>query len=88
MSCEYGYGLCKTSWGECPHFKGLYCELDMSREESAYHYTPKAQPKVSFANESEIKRDCSKCVYEVGCKGNPVGCKRFKRDAPDGGYYG
>lgn len=33
-------------------------------------------------------RDCHKCVYEVGCHGNPVGCKRYKRDTPDGGYYG
>ena len=33
-------------------------------------------------------RDGSKCVYEVGCHGNPVGCKGYKRDAPDGGYYG
>ena len=33
-------------------------------------------------------RDCYKCVYEVSCHGNPVGCKRYKRDAPDGGYYG
>lgn len=33
-------------------------------------------------------RDCHKCVYEVGCHGNPVGCKKYKRDAPDGGYYG
>ena len=29
-------------------------------------------------------RDCHKCIYEVGCHGNPVGCKRYKRD---GGYY-
>ena len=35
-----------------------------------------------------IMRDCHKCVYEVGCHGNPVGCKKYKRDAPDGGYYG
>lgn len=35
-----------------------------------------------------IMRDCHKCVYEVGCHGNPVGCKSYKRDAPDGGYYG
>ena len=33
-------------------------------------------------------RDCHKCVYEVGCHGNPVGCKSYKRDASDGGYYG
>lgn len=38
--------------------------------------------------DKDIVRDCSKCVYEVGCHGNPVGCKRYKRDAPDGGYYG
>ena len=35
-----------------------------------------------------IMRDCHKCVYEVGCHGNPVGCKKYKCDAPDGGYYG
>ncbi len=34
------------------------------------------------------KIDCHKCVYEVGCHGNPVGCKRYKRDTIDGGYYG
>ena len=38
--------------------------------------------------DKDIVRDCHKCVYEVGCHGNPVGCKRYKRDAPDGGYYG
>ena len=37
---------------------------------------------------TDIIRDCYKCVYEVGCHGDPVGCKRYKRDAPDGGYYG
>lgn len=48
----------------------------------------KARPCVVICDESEVKRDCHKCVYEVGCTGNPVGCKRYKRDAPDGGYYG
>lgn len=38
--------------------------------------------------DKDIVRDCHKCVYEVGCLMNPVGCKRYKRDAPDGGYYG
>ena len=32
-------------------------------------------------------RNCHKCVYEVGCNGNPVGCTSYKRDAPDGGCY-
>ena len=39
-------------------------------------------------NEFSQTRDCHKCVYEVGCHGNPVNCKSYKRDAPDGGYYG
>ena len=33
-------------------------------------------------------RDCHKCVHEVGCHGNPLNCKYYKRNAPDGGYYG
>ena len=39
-------------------------------------------------NEFSQTRDCHKCVYEVGCHSNPVNCKSYKRDAPDGGYYG
>ena len=39
-------------------------------------------------NEFSQTRDCHKCVYEVGCHGNPINCKYYKRDAPDGGYYG
>ena len=35
-----------------------------------------------------VMRDCHKCVYEVGCRSNPLGCKKYKRDASDGGYYG
>ena len=38
--------------------------------------------------DKDIVRDCHKCVYEVGCHGNPVGCKSYKRDALDGDYYG
>ena len=33
-------------------------------------------------------RDCHKCVYEVGCHESPLGCKKYKCSAPDGGYYG
>ena len=39
-------------------------------------------------NELDQTRDCHKCVYEVGYHGNPVNCKSYKRDTPDGGYYG
>ena len=38
-----------------------------------------------------VMRDCHKCVYEGAYGGyneNPLGCKKYKRDAPDGGYYG
>ena len=38
-----------------------------------------------------IMRDCHKCVYEGaygGCHESPFGCKKYKRDTPDGGYYG
>ena len=78
MGCKHGYGLCKTPWGKCPYWNEIYCELDFVKKEWA--------PRIP--NENEIKRNCHKCVYEVGCTDNPVGCKRYKRDAPDGGYYG
>lgn len=42
----------------------------------------------SGEQKTDIIRDCRKCVYELSCHGNPVGCKKYKRDAPDGGYYG
>ena len=38
-----------------------------------------------------IMRDCHKCVYKgaySGCNENPLNCKKYKCDAPDGGYYG
>ena len=32
---------------------------------------------------------CSKCLYSEGCKKFDLGdCKDYKRDPPDGGYYG
>ena len=32
---------------------------------------------------------CPKCVYSVDCKKFDLGdCKDYKRDPPDGGYYG
>lgn len=43
---------------------------------------------VALGDKVSFTKDCHKCVYEVSCYGNPVGCKRYKRDALDGGYYG
>lgn len=32
---------------------------------------------------------CHKCIFELCCQeDNPVGCKKYKRDASDGDYYG
>ena len=39
----------------------------------------------------ESKPRCHKCVYELRCskdKDNERNCPDYKRDAPDGGYYG
>lgn len=62
--CEYGFGICSAPDTICPHWQGTFCELDS------------IELKI---HENEIKRDCYKCVYEVGCHGNPVGCKSYKR---------
>ena len=39
----------------------------------------------------EPKPRCGKCIYELYCskdKDNDRNCPDYKRDAPDGGYYG
>ena len=86
--CEYGFGICSAPDTICPRWQGTFCELDLNLTQLAAHYTPKAKSMFIICDENETKRDCHKCIYEVGCHGNPVGCKRYKRDAPDGGYYG
>lgn len=70
MHCNYGYGYCTAPDIDCPHWQDTFCELDYNR--------------VGRIPENEIKRNCHKCVYEVGCHGNPVGCKSYKRK---GGCY-
>ena len=86
--CIYGYGYCTAPDTSCPHWQSTFCELDKNLAQLARYYTPKARPRVVICDESEVKRDCRKCVYELVCYGNPVGCKRYRRDALDGGYYG
>lgn len=65
-------------------FPGMGYTLSWSTQGN--HRIEKAAKEVKI--DKDIVRDCHKCVYEVGCHGNPVGCKRYKRDAPDEGYYG
>ena len=39
----------------------------------------------------EPKPRCHKCIYELQCsrdRDNEKSCPDYKRDAPDGGYYG
>lgn len=38
----------------------------------------------------KIKSRCHKCVYENTCSKNDIDgkCPNYKRDPPDGGYYG
>ena len=41
---------------------------------------------------TENKSRCHKCVYELNCligdRDSKGKCPHYKRDAPDGGYYG
>ena len=81
--CPVCYKSFKEEYDECPN-----CGLVIKR--TCYNCN-KAHCFISSPGSGRchcIVRDCHKCVYEVGCHGNPVGCKRYKRDAPDGGYYG
>lgn len=59
---------------------GYRMQDDINTVMEYIHHSHPEQPKVV--------RDCHKCVYEIGCRNNPVNCKSYKRDAPDGGYYG
>lgn len=106
MGCEYGHGVCKAPEGNCLHWQGTFCELDMmTRVIDSFDKVVKEHPEIiekvvskyceQFVNveavalgDKVIMRDCHKCVYEVGCHESPLGCKKYKRDAPDGGYYG
>ena len=51
-------------------------------------YTTERTTEKSKTDKNIAARDCHKCVYEIGYHRNPIGCMSYKRDAPDGGYYG
>lgn len=92
MKCEYGHGDCTAPDTKCIHWMGTFCELDIAEAVERVRKYAKEHPEVIYKigdqNKFTIKADCNKCVYEVGCHGDPVDCKSYKRDAPDGGYYG
>lgn len=52
------------------------------------HNKAEMENYLTWRDSSLPTRDCHKCVYEVGCRENPLFCQNYKRDAPDGGYYG
>lgn len=94
--CPVCYKSFKEDYDECPNCglvikrtcyncNKVHCLIG-SPGSAGCHWEEKALKEAKIDN--DIVRDCHKCVYEVGCHGNPVGCKSYKRDAPDGGYYG
>ena len=50
--CEYGFGMCDTTWP--PHWQVTFCELDLSLARLAFHYTLKAKPKFIICDERRI----------------------------------
>ena len=31
MNCEYGYGPCTAPDTQCPHWKGIFCDLENAK---------------------------------------------------------
>lgn len=76
--------LVKGSWSlESNQFKCSNCK---KRSKEQTDFCPNCGAEMKKVE--VITRDCHKCVYEVGCSLSPINCKKYKRDAPDGGYYG
>ena len=61
---------------------------EIIEEVASKYYEQFVNVKDVALGDKAIMRDCHKCVYEVGCHESPLGCKKYKRDASDGGYYG
>lgn len=87
--------------GQCKHYTGggdwgLCCDKPPKKAKEylcgflCYDYT-----EADDCENFELYREdrCHKCVYELKCALNqiiyPIGkCKKYKKDAPDGGFYG
>lgn len=70
-----------------PTFEYVGCNKDGPFLDIATHWMPLPEPP----NDEPKKARCSKCIYELHCskdKDNERNCPDYKRDAPDGGYYG
>lgn len=66
-------------------FPGMGYTLSWSTQ--GIHTTERTTEKAK-TDKNIAARDCHKCVYETECHRNPIGCMSYKKDAPDGGYYG
>lgn len=68
----------------------LYC----SKRQQKYNYFDYPCDFLMYAYDCEnftpAINKCEKCVYELTCgsRGMKNKCFKYKRDAPDGGYYG
>ena len=66
-------------------FPSMDYTLSWSTQE--IHTTERTTEK-SKTDKNIAARDYHKCVYEIECHRNPTGCMSYKKEAPDGGYYG
>lgn len=66
-------------------FPSMDYTLSWSTQE--IHTTGRTTEK-SKTDKNIAARDCHKCVYEIECHRNLIGCMSYKKDASDGGYYG
>lgn len=65
---------------------GSYTYINgFTEENTAFVYSDAAKRK-----QRKLQSRCEKCVYETSCmnKRDAENCKKYKRNAPDGGYYG
>ena len=91
------YHVCE--WGEVrqeliiPGYDKWFPESEEDRLEqeiSKLHYDYELEFEERYIEPLPCR--CDKCVYEIHCPGKNTDinqtCHNYKRDAPDGGYYG
>ena len=66
-------------------FPGMDYTLSWSTQ---WIHTTERTTEKAKTDKNIAARDCHKCVYEIECYRNPIGCMSYKKDAPDRGYYG
>lgn len=72
-------------------FKLVICSACGEKANHTYNYCPNCGAKMDEKLTSTKLSRCRKCIHEVTCdkdKDYEGKCPNYKRDAPDGGYYG